>query len=45
MKLLIDVGNTAIKFAKVEDQKIDFIGRLYTHMLSMEALDRFFLAA
>ena len=44
MKLLIDVGNTAIKFAKVEDQKIDFIGRLYTHMLSIEALDRFFLA-
>lgn len=40
MKLLIDIGNTAIKFATLNGDKISFIDRFYTRELSNKLLDK-----
>lgn len=39
MKLLIDIGNTATKFAKVEREEFDFVSRFYNFDLTEETLD------
>ena len=39
MKLLIDVGNTAIKFVKCEKDQLTFVGRFYTKDSSIEKMD------
>lgn len=36
MKLLVDIGNTATKFATVNNDKLSFVGRLYNSKVSLE---------
>ena len=40
MKLLIDIGNTAIKFATLKEDKVNYIDRFYTCELSNYKLDK-----
>ena len=40
MKLLIDIGNTAVKFATLEEDKLNYLSRFYLSNLSMEELDK-----
>ncbi len=42
MKLLIDIGNTAMKFASSIGDKISYVGRFYTRELSNSKLDELF---
>ena len=40
MKLLVDVGNTAIKFASLENQELSFLGRFYLSDLSTKSMNK-----
>ena len=40
MKLLVDVGNTAIKFASLDNQELSFLGRFYLSDLSTKSMNK-----
>jgi len=41
MKLIVDIGNTAIKFAYSDNDAVTYIGRFYTSQISKSKLDEF----
>ena len=41
MKLLVDIGNTAIKFASVNNGDFSYLFRLYNHEISLEKIKEF----
>lgn len=42
MKLLIDIGNTAVKFATLENDKLQYLDRFYLSTLSIDVLNNVF---
>ena len=41
MKLLVDIGNTAIKFASINNGDFSYLFRLYNHEISLEKIKEF----